>query len=94
MSFRVKLRITSMRVDPYRRPAPSGPVSIPKMTDPELLRRLYEAAKQATPHPAEEWHRRWVPTPGPGLPDPRLNPTCTMSVPPGTNWISWNGGVQ
>lgn len=93
MTFRIKLRIKS--VNPCY-PVKAAPVSVfPSLrdvTDPDLLRRLYEAAKSMRPIGEGPWTRRWMDSPG--LPDPRFNPTCSMTVPPGINWISWNGGVQ
>lgn len=92
MSFRVKLRIKSVK--PYIAPVPSLPLgTLPKIeTGEKLLRDLYEAAKTMRPIGGGPWTRRWAESPG--LPGPRFNPTCSYSPPPGINWQSWNGGVQ
>jgi hypothetical protein len=91
MSFRVKLRIKSVNPCYPVKPVPAQ-AQLPQIkTDPELLRLLYEAAKQSRPA-GDYWTRRWAESPG--LPDPRFNPTCMQFYPAGEPFTSWNGGVQ
>jgi len=91
MSFRVKLRIKSVNPCYPVKPAPVQ-AQLPQLkTNPELLKAIYEAAKSMRPIGEDAWTRRWAR--GPGLPDPRFNPTCSMRALPGDYQI-WNGGVQ
>jgi hypothetical protein len=68
MSFRVKVRIK--RLKPLKLPA----------GDPDLLRRLYEAAKQVRPEPFQEWHPQWD-----------AQRTHDWARPPGVTYLLWNG---
>lgn len=70
MSFRVKLRIKSVK-----------PLKLP-VGDPELVRRLYEAAKQEQPDRFHEWRPRWD-----------CSRTQDWTPAPGVTYMLWNGGA-
>jgi len=90
MSFRVKLRIKSVK--PYQPPAPADHF-IPRVQwDEDRLRKLYDEAVKM-PMPGEgQWTRRWMGSPG--LPDPGMNPTCASPVAPWLTTLCVNGRAQ
>lgn len=91
MSFRVKLRIKSVNPCYPVKPVPAALAFPPIKTDPELLRFLYEAAKQAMPPQINPWRIQW---PSPGLPDPRFNPMSTGAPPRVPSTMICNGSAH
>lgn len=83
MSFKVRLRIKSLK--PYQRPAPAAaPLGLSRIKpDPDLLRQLDALLTNTADTDKPVWVRRWD-TPGTG-----------QGVPlPGATYFSWEGGVQ